>query len=162
MNRCSQHEVRELGQLLLIQRPYVRELELAHAWGIEVDGVLYIAPAGMLTDGASIPRFFWRILDPPMYSRLFMAAVIHDAAYGGILRAIPLETGLAVHVTKPQADELLRIVGIWNRFPRWKAGTACLVVKVFGGRAWKTGHAQNCGIDLSSLDYSIPNVRFAA
>ena len=29
----------------------------------------------------------WRVIDPPMYSLLFLAAVIHDAAYGGHLRA---------------------------------------------------------------------------
>ena len=36
-------------------------------------------PAGTLTDGASIPRLFWPVLDP--LGPYFQAAVIHDFLY---------------------------------------------------------------------------------
>lgn len=37
------------------------------------------APAGFVTDGASIPRVFWNILSP--FGDYFGAAVIHDFLY---------------------------------------------------------------------------------
>ncbi|MDY5837087.1 MAG: DUF1353 domain-containing protein [Treponema sp.] len=30
-------------------------------------------PAGFISDGASIPRIFWRLLDPPLTARTFTA-----------------------------------------------------------------------------------------
>lgn len=44
------------------------------------DGVRYTAPAGMLTDMASIPRPLWNIL-PPAGGPYSGAAVIHDYLY---------------------------------------------------------------------------------
>lgn len=39
-------------------------------------------PSALLIDGASIPRFFWRIIGHPMMSRFWIAFVIHDYGYG--------------------------------------------------------------------------------
>lgn len=146
--------IEQLGTLELIQRPHTRELELAHAWGMRVGEVSYVAPAEMLTDGASIPRLFWRLIDPPMYSLLFLGAVLHDAAYGGILRA---DNGCDdwLPVEKSEADELLRLLGMWNGFPRWKADAAWRAVHHFGQGPWERGHAANAGLDLRTLDYTI-------
>lgn len=149
--------IEPLGRLELIQRPHTRELELAHAWGMRVGAVSYIAPAGMLTDGASIPRVFWRLIDPPMYSLLFMGAIIHDAAYGGILRASNSESDW-LPIEKTEADELLEIIGGWNGFPAWKCRAAWRAVHHFGQGPWERGHAANAGLDLRTLDYAIPPV----
>jgi hypothetical protein len=53
--------------------------EYAVAEGFAIDG-LYI-PAGFTTDGASIPRFFWRIVGHPFQSSCILAAVVHDWLY---------------------------------------------------------------------------------
>ena len=42
-------------------------------------GMSWTAPAGMVTDGASIPRFFWRFIGSPYSGRYRAAALIHDA-----------------------------------------------------------------------------------
>jgi hypothetical protein len=146
--------IEQLGTLELIQRPRVRELELAHAWGMRVGAVSYVAPAEMLTDGASIPRIFWRVIDPPMYSLLFLGAVIHDAAYGGILRASNDEADW-LPVERDEADELLAILGEWNGFPGWKCRAAYEAVHRFGAGPWERCHAENAGLDLRTLDYTI-------
>lgn len=38
-------------------------------------------PAGFVTDGASIPRFLWRVLGHPFEAATIGAAVRHDYAY---------------------------------------------------------------------------------
>lgn len=41
----------------------------------------WIAPAGLIFDGASIPRLFWPIIGSPFTGDYRRAAVLHDAAY---------------------------------------------------------------------------------
>jgi hypothetical protein len=53
-------------------------------------------PAGFETDGASIPRVFWSILDP--FGPYFKAAVIHDWLYSRHNRRF----------TRAQSDELFK------------------------------------------------------
>lgn len=49
----------------------------------------YDVPAGFVTDGASIPRFAWRIIDHPFQSDYIEVYVVHDYDYqtGRISRA---------------------------------------------------------------------------
>lgn len=47
--------------------------ELAEDW----QGI----PAGFVTDGASVPRFFWRVLGAPVEAKTIGAFVKHDWAY---------------------------------------------------------------------------------
>lgn len=147
--------IEQLGVLEFVQPLRQRELVVAHAWGVRVHETRYIVPAGMTTDGASIPRFFWRVIDPPMYSLLFVGAVIHDACYGGIVRCSSAARDW-IPVEKREADELLRLLGVWNGFPEWKAAVAWRAVHHFGGGPWERGHAANAGLDLALLDYHIP------
>ena len=41
-------------------------------------GQKHVAPAGFIFDGASIPRFFWRTIGPPLTGKHRYAAIIHD------------------------------------------------------------------------------------
>ena len=41
-------------------------------------GVIWIAHAGDVVDGASIPRFFWRFIGSPFIGNYRRASVIHD------------------------------------------------------------------------------------
>ena len=44
-------------------------------------GKTLIIPSGFKSDGASVPRFFWRIVFPPGDSRALRAAFAHDYIY---------------------------------------------------------------------------------
>ena len=53
-----------------------------------IDNGLYVVcenykeiPAGFITDGASIPRFLWAIIDPPFKSDYIEVYVEHDYDY---------------------------------------------------------------------------------
>lgn len=41
-------------------------------------GVIWEAPAGAVIDGASIPRFFWRVVGGPFEGKYRRASVVHD------------------------------------------------------------------------------------
>jgi hypothetical protein len=45
---------------------------------IDGSGKKWLAPEGSLIDGASIPRFFWRVIGSPFFGHFRRASVIHD------------------------------------------------------------------------------------
>jgi Protein of unknown function (DUF1353) len=45
-------------------------------------GYVWVAPAGSMVDGASIPRYLWSIMGGPFEGRYRNASVLHDVAYG--------------------------------------------------------------------------------
>lgn len=45
---------------------------------VDVTGKEWLAPAGSVVDGASVPRFFWRIIGSPFVGKYRRASVIHD------------------------------------------------------------------------------------
>lgn len=81
-------------------------------------------PAGFQTDGASVPRFFWRIL-PPM-GRYWRPAVLHDYLY----RAGTCSRFLADAVFR----DAMRADGV----SAWKRLAMYYAVRVFGGRSWRS------------------------
>ena len=104
-----------------------------------------VCPRGMLTDGASIPRFFWRLIGHPMKLPAVKAAVIHDGAYLGKLVWYRKNPDLWGHsdqqwveedFTRKEADELfrelLRVLGVsW-----WRRQAMYTAVRWFGGSRW--------------------------
>ncbi len=58
---------------------------LQEDWMVEVCGYRFVVPAGTSTDGASIPRFLWRVCGHPLESPRLYAALLHDWIYGGCL-----------------------------------------------------------------------------
>lgn len=56
---------------------------LADDWNVIYKGDTYIIPSGFATDGASIPRFLWRVSGTPLSTPRLFAAIIHDYLYGG-------------------------------------------------------------------------------
>lgn len=91
-------------------------------------GEQYYAKAGMTTDLASIPRFFWRIYPP--VGRYDAAAVIHDAMY-------------QAHFPRKMADRVfldaLRACGV----SRWRAKPMYRMVRWFGGSRYRKGSARD-------------------
>ena len=45
-------------------------------------GMVWVAPAGSVVDGASIPRYLWSLLGGPFEGKYRNASVLHDVAYG--------------------------------------------------------------------------------
>ena len=45
------------------------------------DGVVWIAPAGSVVDGASIPRSLWSLMGGPFEGKYRNASVLHDVSY---------------------------------------------------------------------------------
>src|SRR6266849_5879287 len=45
-------------------------------------GVVWVAPAGSVVDGASIPRYLWSVMGGPFEGKYRNASVLHDVAYG--------------------------------------------------------------------------------
>ena len=45
------------------------------------EGVIWIAPAGSVVDGASIPRVLWSLMGGPFEGKYRNASVLHDVAY---------------------------------------------------------------------------------
>ena len=88
-------------------------------------------PAGFSSDGASVPRFFWRIVFPPGDNRALRAAFLHDYIY----RTHPAGWNRAA------ADELFRRVLIEDGISRNSANMAYWGVRLFGSSAWNAGGA---------------------
>jgi hypothetical protein len=45
-------------------------------------GIIWVAPAGSVVDGASIPRYLWSIMGGPFEGQYRNGSVLHDVAYG--------------------------------------------------------------------------------
>ena len=86
-------------------------------------------PAGFESDGASVPRFFWRIVFPPGDQKALRAAFLHDYIY----RTHPAGWSRAA------ADELFRRVLIEDGVSRNSAALAYYGVRLFGGSSWEAG-----------------------
>jgi hypothetical protein len=90
-------------------------------------GRTVVAPTGMWTDFASIPRGVWNLI--PKRGKHDRAAVIHDAGYRGKLEDVlknPL--GVSKQVADNLFDEALRACGVG-----WFSRTLMVrAVKIFG------------------------------
>jgi Protein of unknown function (DUF1353) len=53
---------------------------------VDPDGVVWIAPAGSVVDGASIPRSLWSLMGGPFDGKYRNASVLHDVAYDQHIR----------------------------------------------------------------------------
>ena len=86
-----------------------------------------VIPAGFKSDGASVPRFFWRSVFPPGDSRALTAAFAHDYVY----RTHP--AGWTRKMADDMFYDLLREDGVgW-----FNAQAAYWGVRLFGFSSWK-------------------------
>ena len=99
---------------------------LVEDYHADIGGYMIVVPAGFVTDGASIPRFLWRLCGHPMSTRRFPAAVIHDWLYSG---AVPCDNKFA--------DGIYRDALVLLGFPRWKAELEYCTLRLCGGAHWK-------------------------
>lgn len=83
-------------------------------------------PRGFESDGASVPRFFWRVVFPPCDSKALRAAFLHDYVY----RNRPQDW------TREEADKMFRDILIRDGMAKWRAWIAYFGVRFFGGSSW--------------------------
>lgn len=98
-------------------------------------------PAGFSSDGASVPRFFWRLVFPPGDQKALRAAFVHDWLY----RTHPEGW------TREAADMLFLKLLLKEGMPKFRAYLAWLGVRIFGGAAWNAGGA-NCANTRTDTD----------
>ena len=92
--------------------------------GEEGSGEVIAVPAGFITDFASVPRFFWRVLPPTgPYGK---GAVIHDFLYSGQPPSYDRARADAIFL------EAMAVVGV-NWLTRY---TMYAAVRVGGGAVW--------------------------
>ena len=102
---------------------------LVEDFHVLVDGMMFTVPAGFKTDGASIPRFLWRLCGHPMTTRRFPIAVFHDWLY---------DEGAALGLTRQQVDEIYRDGLLSLGYGKWTAATKYYALRLFGGSRWMT------------------------
>ena len=88
-------------------------------------GKEYVVPVGFESDGASVPRFFWRMLSPKIYGVTLAPSIEHDFLYDQ-----KAETRQAV-------DAFYRDLLIEEGYSKWKANLTYLGVRMGGGSHWK-------------------------
>lgn len=100
--------------------------QLLQPLSVVVESHLYEAPTGMPTDGASIPRFFYRLTGGPFSGRYVRAAVIHDAACLAVLSGFDKDY--------KEAARLFLILMEADGVPGWKRRAMHQAVLRFGPR----------------------------
>lgn len=107
-----------------------KNFEVMKPFAYEHDNDLIIVPNGYITDFASIPKLFWRVVGHPV-GKHGKAAVIHDYLYSSHL------------YSKKESDRIfydaMRISGVsW-----WKRSIMYNTVRWFGKKAWKNAYRKN-------------------
>lgn len=100
---------------------------LMEDWLVEVDGWRFAVPAGIWTDGASIPRVLWSVCGHPLQAPRVYAALVHDWLYGGFGPSV---------MTRREADAIYRDLLVlfgWGRVRAWIEWTA---IRLFGWSHW--------------------------
>lgn len=110
------HQEDDMGNVFTLREP----LE------IEWQDRRLTVPAGFKSDGASVPRAFWRVVFPSSDTTALRAAFVHDYIY----RTHPLDW------TKEDADNLFFDFLVKDGIPKWRAWLAYKAVDLFGRCAW--------------------------
>ena len=122
-----------MGKAVFPRKPTVRPLEgtdyvLAQNFYFPAkvgvwDVTVHVKP-GFRTDGASIPRFFWRVLGSPYDPDVMAASIGHDAMYRG--RIVP----------RRAADAAFRTMMAASGAPKRKRRLIWIGVRLFGWITW--------------------------
>jgi hypothetical protein len=126
-----------LGRFLPHRRFQIEEVV---AFQSDIAGTI-IVDAWTITDFASVPRFFWRIISP-FDDDVRLPALVHDDMY---TRQI---------WKKETADLVFREALIAHGAPAWKVNAMFQAVNWFGRKAWNDHKAAKALIDLQTLHNS--------
>ena len=89
----------------------------------------FTVPAGYVSDGASVPRLFWRLLSPPIDPVTLAPSIIHDWLYDNAWR---------YDLTRLECDRWYRDALVANGYPLWKANLTYIGIRLVGWRHWQT------------------------
>ena len=89
-------------------------------WSVDI-----IVKAGYVTDGASIPRLFWRLIGGPLAGRYLPAALVHDVLYDSEI------------VPRAIADRVFRAAMKELGVSSWRRNLMYAAVRLGGWRAWQ-------------------------
>ena len=154
MLKKSPLAVRVLGPLDIRDPFHTKGVVLPHGWGARLGEVDYIAPKGLVSDGASIPRIAWRFC-PPLYDLHRPAAILHDTAYKGLLRARNSRNDW-MPVERSEIDTAFYYLCLWNGMNPIKAWMLYITVSKAGWVAWNHQHKIYGNLDARKLDYTVP------
>jgi hypothetical protein len=103
-----------------------------------IGGERVCVPEGFVSDGASVPRWFWRMLPP--FGLYLRAAILHDWLY---------RSGWC---SKREADRLLWIIAKRDGTPLWQRLLIRTGLAIGGGFTWrKYARMRANGIDCVTL-----------
>jgi len=104
------------------------------------DGVLITAKKGFCFDGASVPRFFWRIIGHPLSTKYIRSACIHDLLY-------------ATEVfDREKSDLIFEDALTHDNVSDWKIQPMYGAVRIGGGSAWKNHTAESIHKNLNYIE----------
>lgn len=108
-----------------------KEAVLMEDWHIDdVLGMRFTIDAGETTDGASIPRFLWRVCGHPLMAPRVYAATLHDYLY---------RHGWELGVKRKKADECYRALLRHFGVAAWRAETEYYALRAFGASNYQKG-----------------------
>ena len=135
-------------------------LRISRPWVLQIGNELFIVPNGWFTDGGSVPRLFWRIIDPPFYTEMLAGAVFHDACYRNLIHRffiakkmkrkygyLPyqdieamMDLGLRRlnRPTRFASDNYFFLINKKEGYDKAKNHTVHRTVRIFGRFAWKS------------------------
>ncbi len=88
-------------------------------------GRIEFVPIGFRSDGMSVPRFFWRLLDCNLCGVTLLPATVHDWLYA--VRGCD----------RSEADSIFLDLLLATPYPRWKTWLIYLGVRLFGWIPWR-------------------------
>lgn len=90
----------------------------------DLNGYIWTAPAGSIIDGASIPRFCWRIIGSPFIGLYRRASVIHDVYCVKKKRSWEMTHRcfyeMMLYDKVPSVKAFLMFKAVYNFGPRWE------------------------------------------
>ena len=96
------------------------------AYRVNFGGKSFLIPRGFDSDGASVPRLFWRVVFPNSDSHATTAGICHDWIY----RVQPADW------TRKEADKMFLALLIEHGASVFSALAAYYAVRMFGWIAW--------------------------
>jgi hypothetical protein len=110
------------------------EAVLMDDWHIDrVCDLRFDIDAGTTTDGASIPRFLWRVCGHPLEAPRVYAALLHDWLYA---------VGWQMGISRKKADEIYRALLRHFGVSAWIAATEYYALRLCGGAHYVEGETK--------------------
>lgn len=121
--------------------PLHEKWRLVEDWHMDCKGTLagkVTVPRDFITDGASIPRFLWRLCGSPMDLPRVYAAIVHDFLYEypHTVKVVTDVSTVERSCTRSEADKTYRDYQIALGISKVKAYTEYYALRMFGGGHW--------------------------